>query len=408
MAMLRAFDGRVIFDHLERTGGQAVNAWLTNMLGSACVTHNLAGVGHRELIRRYGGEFSIISGHMRFEGRGLDPRYRYVTCVRDPVDRAISWIFFITKNHTEDQLGLLWQQAQQFLATDGAGLDLESEFTRSVQNAYVNHFAGILLDQQRAPDDEKMSAALAAIEMFDVLGLYEKFSVFLTDFAELIGVPPQLQIERRNASVDRPNLQDVSPRLRSPLEDMNALDIEFYRRLEVVRGKRRHNFSVPETPPAAAWVRYDLAPERRFCLPEFGLISAVLLGSNSVLPGDPLQFSVEFSLAREVSDLNIGIHIMDADGRWTFGTNTKLLKRQLSGIQPGIHRVDYCLVADLPEGRYTVGFAFIDHDDGGGCELAWLDNVTAFTVKMPSSRASIGYSFLPATIQFDNWKNRSC
>jgi len=39
----RPFNGRVIFDHLPKTGGQAVNAWLTNMLGTGTVTTNLIG-----------------------------------------------------------------------------------------------------------------------------------------------------------------------------------------------------------------------------------------------------------------------------------------------------------------------------------------------------------------------------
>jgi len=58
----RPFNGRVIFDHLPKTGGQAVKAWLTNTLGTGTVTTNLIGE-HRALIRRYGGAYAVISGH---------------------------------------------------------------------------------------------------------------------------------------------------------------------------------------------------------------------------------------------------------------------------------------------------------------------------------------------------------
>ena len=60
------FDGRIIFDHLPKAAGTAVNAWLVKVLGSGCVTPNLIGK-HQDLICRYGGEYSVISGHVNFE-----------------------------------------------------------------------------------------------------------------------------------------------------------------------------------------------------------------------------------------------------------------------------------------------------------------------------------------------------
>ncbi|WP_441459338.1 hypothetical protein [Burkholderia thailandensis] len=99
----RVFGGRVIFDHLPKTAGQAVNAWLGNALGAGCVTPNLIG-RHRDLIRRYGGEYSVISAHIDFRGSSLDPRYQYLTCFREPIDRAISWLFFLMNNHDAEQL----------------------------------------------------------------------------------------------------------------------------------------------------------------------------------------------------------------------------------------------------------------------------------------------------------------
>ena len=107
MVSLQAFPGRVVFDHLPKTAGQAVNAWLRSSLGAACVTTTLAG-DHRELITRYGGEYSLISAHVTFSGEGLDPRYQYVTCLREPIDRAISWLFFVLNNHDTNTLPKLW------------------------------------------------------------------------------------------------------------------------------------------------------------------------------------------------------------------------------------------------------------------------------------------------------------
>ncbi len=70
-----AFPGRIIFDHLAKTAGQAVNAWLQQELGTGSVTDNLIG-SQRELIQGYGGNYSIIGGHFSFDGSGFDPRYQ--------------------------------------------------------------------------------------------------------------------------------------------------------------------------------------------------------------------------------------------------------------------------------------------------------------------------------------------
>ena len=80
----KAYPGRLIFDHLPKTAGQAINAWLVAELGSGCVTPNLIG-SHVDLIRKYGGLYSIISAHVHFDdGKGLDPRYQYMTLFREP------------------------------------------------------------------------------------------------------------------------------------------------------------------------------------------------------------------------------------------------------------------------------------------------------------------------------------
>ena len=99
MEASNVFGGRVVFDHLPKTAGQAVNAWLRAELGESCVTTNLIGE-HRALIHQYGGDYSVISGHVHFSREGLDPRYQYITCLREPIDRAVSWLFFVTKKIT--------------------------------------------------------------------------------------------------------------------------------------------------------------------------------------------------------------------------------------------------------------------------------------------------------------------
>ena len=49
-AASQVFSGRVIFDHLGKTGGMAVTAWLRDVLGSGVVAPNVS-EDHLALIR---------------------------------------------------------------------------------------------------------------------------------------------------------------------------------------------------------------------------------------------------------------------------------------------------------------------------------------------------------------------
>jgi len=85
-----AYPGRIIFDHIPKTAGMAVNSWLQRVLGQGCVSPNSI-CEHWEAIGKYGGILSIISAHIFFhDGDALDPRYDYVTILREPIDREIT------------------------------------------------------------------------------------------------------------------------------------------------------------------------------------------------------------------------------------------------------------------------------------------------------------------------------
>ncbi|PTQ90241.1 hypothetical protein C8R30_1379 [Nitrosomonas nitrosa] len=122
------FSGRAIFDHLPKTAGQAINRRLTKELGSGSgsVTPNLIS-RHQELIRIFGGRYSVISGHLNFQNDGLDPRYNYIIILQEPLDRAISWFFYVLPDYEYK----LREQAVHFDASQEE--ELEGEFLHLYQ-----------------------------------------------------------------------------------------------------------------------------------------------------------------------------------------------------------------------------------------------------------------------------------
>lgn len=390
----RAFPGRVIFDHLPKTAGLAVNDWLRSSLGTGTVSPGVDGT-HQGLITRYGGQYSVISAHVEFGGSDLDPRYEYVTCMREPMDRALSWLFFVLKNHEASQLPHLWHAVNSFLDEAESGINA-SALEAHICNPYVEHFAAI--DTHRPlSESEKLAKALEAAERYAVWGFYESMPDFLADFAGLIGVPAPGALARINVTLTRPSVDRISESLRRRLEELNALDIEFYRLLQGRYAQARRRWQRPAL-AEMSWARYEGPRSSEFVSEDFALLSVSMEGGTTATPGVPLIFTLEYSLAADIADLEIGVHIFDKGGRWAFGTNTTLLGRPVINVRPGTYRLRYVVVPDLPEGEYTAGFAFAERATRGVRKLAWFDQLLNFHVAAERKTPSVGYASLPTVV----------
>jgi exopolysaccharide biosynthesis predicted pyruvyltransferase EpsI/GT2 family glycosyltransferase len=384
------FSGRVIFDHLPKTAGMAVTRWLRTTLGEGSASLTLAG-DHRSLIARFGGVYSVLSAHVTFDRRGLDPRYRYVTLLREPIDRMVSWFHYVVFDNTADDYGELWHQARRFLESDGATCDPSLPF-----NLYVKHFAAI--EGVRSDDDRLMlDAALVAVDRYDVWGLYESMPAFLADVAALIGIPAPENLDRVNVTAQRPAMADLKDGLRARLAELNHLDLEFYAILkERHDGTTRHR----SRPHAAAGGWLPLAPPTPLtrAWEGFTLHSARLVGGESRVEQSMLEVDVAFSLGQPVADLVIEFTVRDELGSLVFSTSTTLLDRPIGPAAAGCHRVHSAFMANLPTGKYGVGFCFIDRRHRRDEELATFEELVTFRIGRRRGISGNATISLPATI----------
>jgi len=390
----KVFNGRIVFDHLPKTAGQAINTWLVKEFGSGSVTPNLIGT-HDELIRQYGGEYSIVSGHILFEGERLDPRYTYVTFFRDPIDRVISWLYFVIKNHRKEELNELYDWANDFITTEGESC--HHGLLRHISNLYVEHFSQIG-KHIFSTDEEKLEHALESVKKYDVIGFYEEMPCFLADFSVLLGIPAPKTLTKVNVTKEKPEDKAISSKLQERLLELNKLDSAFYTKLQewYDQQEKVDHPLIMKSP----WKYYERAlPEDRISsVSEFKLEKATLKEGYDIVHGQSLCFEVEFALDREISELEAGIYILDTQKRWAFGVNSTLQKQVIRDVVPGVYRISHYVVADLPEGVYTAGFAFTEKlSDGSMNELMWYDRLCEFRVSHPSDRIGVGYANLPST-----------
>lgn len=390
------FPGRLIFDHLAKTAGQAINDWLVKALGTGCVTPNLIG-NHQDLIRKYGGLYSVISAHVHFaDGESLDPRYQYVTVLREPVDRIVSWLFFLVNNRDESELPELIPAARRFLESDG--VELSDTLVGSISNAYVEHFCR--MDGVSATcGDEKFANALAALRQYEVVGIYENMPLFLRQVAQLVGLGAPEDLARVNVTRRRRSVDQITPALRDRIIELNQLDLRLYAAVLAWKATAVLDQSTQTRQPATSrWQRYDPARDRVVTTPTLTILSYTLREGKEIRNGQLMTFDVDFSLSRDVYELEMGIHVFDDDRQWAFSINSTLLGQTHRSLRSGLYRVTHHVVADLPAGKYAAGFAFAERLPDGQQELAWRDAVCEFHVYHQVSRTFVGYSYLPAQI----------
>ncbi len=393
--MKPVFSGRVVFDHLEKTAGQAVNAWLKEQLGNGVVTDNLIG-RHGELIRQWGGEYGIISGHVHFDGLGLDPRYKYVTLLRDPIERAISYLYFVVNNFKPDDLAE-WQSYHRFIESEGDEID--HRVLHKIPNYYVNHFAQAKSRLHR-PARALLADALTVIDQYEVWGLYERMPEFLADLGRRLRIPPPARLTPVNETARKPGRAEISPKLVARLEELNALDTEFYRVLRDRHDAGRQERAGRPMPEQSAWAPYQRPSEGGEVGPDLSLLSVAADGVEGAVPsGGTIDFRLRLLLHRPLEEVIVGIHLHDAGRCLAFGTNTILLGANPTNLSPGVHLMDYRIAADLPEGQYRAGFAFLEPSAEGMRTLAWLDDAVSFRVQVARPVKSIGYCGLPATFE---------
>lgn len=387
------FNRRMVFDHLPKTAGQAINAWLRTELGTGCVTENLNGQ-HDELLNRYGGRYPIISGHLHFENSDLDPRYEYFTLLREPEERAISWIFYLLNNVPyECSTASLIDGARSFVN----GCEPTSEFLLSMTNPYVNHFCQIGLRPKKLACND-VGYAIAQIRRFTLYGFYSEMDHFLEEVSVLMGIPNPQAIPKVNTTVTKPKPDSVDASLRGRILELIDKDIEFYNCLlgEYKQMTRKAVQGVEQS----LWLKYEKADKSlEFWSSNEVRLEEISVKSNTTLySGEIAVFSLQFALDRHINDLEVVARIIDEYGNLAFESRNNDLSETLIQVAPGVYTITHSIVVDLPKGVYSVGCSLVEKmPDGLSNELLRHNALFNMNIVMPERRMGNGYADLPYT-----------
>lgn len=312
-----------------------------------------------------------------------------MTLFRHPLDRIVSWIFFILNNHDATQLPILYPQAEKFIETEGRVLG--EELRMGVADACTRHFSRILGTGDE-DHETRIANSIQAIKLYDIVGTYEDLPLFIEDLGALIGVPAPARLNPVNVTVSRPHVHQISEKLRDRIAEINHLDLRLYAAIQDILKESGHQ----KAPAHSTWLPLPISKPRIVTTSDITVHHIEMLTPDRIEENGIISFALDIELQREFSNMEAGIHIFDLQQRWAFGVNSKMLGKAYTDMKPGHYRLVHHVVSRLPLGQYTAGFAFSDNAAEFSRDLFWHDAAHTFTVESNAKCPGVGYSTCPA------------
>jgi hypothetical protein len=227
----------VAFVHIPRTGGGSVTSAISRAYGRAKSSGNVqknADKSHR-LFQRIAENPDAWSGraladHVPYGlyARYLPPDTRYITFLRDPVERVLSHYYFHAQAGPE-KVRMIWRREGAEVA-DEDDVSLEAGLARgiTIYNNFATRFlwGGESLDGELPPN--ALERAKENLGRFALVGVTERLDEGVIMLDRMLGVPPA-GYHLRHVREGRPGADDVHADLRRLIEEHNALDTELYR-----------------------------------------------------------------------------------------------------------------------------------------------------------------------------------
>ncbi|AJX31017.1 sulfotransferase family 2 domain-containing protein [Burkholderia oklahomensis] len=224
---------RIAFVHIPRTAGTTFGAYLDELYAGRDAAKFYADESHpvvnekvdafRRLDAGEKASFALLRGHFVYGFDGGESGCRYVTLLREPVARLVSYYFYALKEPMNYLHAYLLQRRiglEQFLTSD-ASIDLDNYQVRAVSGAT---FAS---PRERVTHAHLEMAKHNLVERFAAFGLTERFDASMQRFSRQFGWPLAPQARRNEGAYGRDLA--LGDACRACVEEKNRFDIELYR-----------------------------------------------------------------------------------------------------------------------------------------------------------------------------------
>lgn len=168
-------------------------------------------------------KLKLIYGHFAFGiHKYLPIESKYITFLRDPIDRVISHFYYVKKCDIKEHLANM------------EGDTLEEYLEKGLQYELNNGMTRLLCSEEKIQKDsiitrEDLEIAKKNIERyFSFVGILEEFHKGLMTLSTLFGWRNDLLYKRKNVT-EHPNKDEIPKHVINKIIKMNDLDIELYK-----------------------------------------------------------------------------------------------------------------------------------------------------------------------------------
>jgi hypothetical protein len=237
-AVERTTGQRVVFHHIPKCGGTSVGRALrmryllsqttihpqhtyaaaSDFLGSESRATTLAGMyGLRQQLLLYlmHEDVHYIVGHIPYSAAAHErfrSRYKFITILRDPVERFVSHYFH---SYGRDDYSRISLPLEEFVETDAA---------RRLGATYVAYLSGLPWSTDFTSDDA-ITVARTHIEKFDCVGFVDNMADFAEHLHGVLGVRPRIRHENRGKSTGASYRGQLAPGLVERITEVCAPDM---------------------------------------------------------------------------------------------------------------------------------------------------------------------------------------